>query len=81
MCVVASELTSWHRTMQFTQVTVTEQLYKCPQGKGNRTTRVTSQGTGRSPTHTAMEPELCEAKGTLWAGLRPHATLSFHSSR
>lgn len=62
MCTVASELTSWHRTIQLTQVTVKEQLYKCPQGKGNRTSRVTSKGTGRSPTHTAMETELCEAK-------------------
>lgn len=55
---------------------------KCSQGKETQETRVTSEGTGRFPTYTAMKSELREAggiPGTLWAGLRPHATLPFYS--
>lgn len=77
----------WHFTVWLTQVTVEEHPMKgdelqVPTGKKDTGQPRSHQRELDTPphTHTAMTPELREAvgiPGTLWAGLRPHATLSF----
>lgn len=79
---------TWHCTGQLTQVTVKEQPVKgdelqVPTGKRDTGQPGLHQRELDSPTHPAMKPEVLEAEGipgTLWVGLRPHATLSFYSS-
>lgn len=46
--------------------------YKCSQEKGHRIAEITSEETGRSPTHTEVAKGV---PGSLWAGLRSPATV------
>lgn len=46
--------------------------HKCPQEKGHGTAEITSEETGRSPTHTGEEKGV---PGSLWAGLRSPSTV------